>query len=163
MHPFDSLTLGKQPHFTSSHMPYIYPVQTPNMMVLAETGVMLRNCFCANPACSPSRAALLTERYPHANGMTGLSHRGFSLNEPSQHIAAFLRDTHGYTAYLIGTQHVIDGDRITEIGYEKRLNDSEVPDRPDDHYAPLARGAAEWLRSKPEGPFFLDVGIENAI
>lgn len=139
--------------------PLGYPVQTPNLMALAETGVLLRNCYCANPTCSPSRAALLTGRYPHANGMLGLAHRGFSLVEPSQHMAAFLRDNAGYTAYLFGTQHVIEGDRIDEIGYSEELPDVDVPDRPDDHYAPIARGAAEWLKTKPEGPFFLDVGF----
>jgi arylsulfatase A-like enzyme len=139
--------------------PFGYPVQTPHLMRLAETGVTLRNCYCANPTCSPSRAALLTGQYPHANGMTGLAHRGFALNQPSQHLAAFLRNTAGYNAYLFGTQHVIDGDRIDETGYEGKLVDTPVPERPNDSYAPVARGAADWLRSQPDGPFFLDVGL----
>ena len=56
--------------------PYGYGVTTPNLQHLAEEGVIFRQAFCANPTCSASRSALLTGRYPHSNGMTGLAHRG---------------------------------------------------------------------------------------
>jgi N-sulfoglucosamine sulfohydrolase len=40
-------------------------VKTPNIDRLAQKGVVFRNAFCAAPSCSPSRAAILTGRYPH--------------------------------------------------------------------------------------------------
>src|SRR5215471_17617747 len=58
--------------------PYGHAVATPHLQRLAEEGVLFRRNFCANPTCSPSRAALLTGCYPHENGMTGLAHRGWS-------------------------------------------------------------------------------------
>ncbi len=139
--------------------PYGYPVRTPNLMALAEGGVLMRQCFCANPTCSPSRAALLTGQYPHTNGMTGLMHRGFQLNEPRRHLAATLRDRAQYRTVLVGVQHVTRSTEIHTTGYERKLELDHDPDRPDDHYAPIARAAARWLRDRPRGPFFLDVGL----
>ena len=77
--------------------PYGYAVPTPNLQRLAEEGVLFRQAFCASPTCSPSRAALLTGMFPHVNGMLGLAHFGFTLNDYSQHIVHTLRRA-GYTA-----------------------------------------------------------------
>jgi N-sulfoglucosamine sulfohydrolase len=40
-------------------------VRTPNIDRLAKQGVVFKNAFCAAPSCTPSRAAILTGRYPH--------------------------------------------------------------------------------------------------
>ena len=40
-------------------------VQTPTFDFLAEKGALFTNAFTAAPSCSPSRAAILTSRYPH--------------------------------------------------------------------------------------------------
>jgi N-sulfoglucosamine sulfohydrolase len=40
-------------------------VRTPNIDRLAKSGVVFQNAFCAAPSCTPSRAAMLTGRYPH--------------------------------------------------------------------------------------------------
>lgn len=40
-------------------------VRTPTFDWLAENGLLFSNAYCAAPSCSPSRAALLTGRYPH--------------------------------------------------------------------------------------------------
>jgi arylsulfatase A len=44
-------------------------VQTPHLDKLASNGMLFTHCF-ANPACSPSRAELLTGTYPSFNGIT---------------------------------------------------------------------------------------------
>lgn len=46
------------------------PVKTPNMDRLAEQGVRCTDGYAAFPVCSPSRAALLTGRYPARFGPT---------------------------------------------------------------------------------------------
>ncbi len=46
-------------------------VQTPNFDGLAAGGMLFTNAYCASPSCSPSRASILTGRYPHQNGALG--------------------------------------------------------------------------------------------
>lgn len=138
--------------------PYGHAVATPNLQRLAEEGVMFRQNFTVNPTCSPSRAALLTGSYPHNNGMLGLAHRGFSLNDYGQHILHTLRKE-GYYSVLSGVQHIIGGvgsgdakaDQAKIIGYDK--------------FYPLVRnfpgeaqGAREFLENAPKQPFFMSVG-----
>lgn len=130
--------------------PYGYPVPTPHIQALAEQGVLFRQAFCANPTCSASRAALLTGMYPHNNGMTGLAHRGWSLNDYGQHIVHTLRQA-GYTTVLAGVQHVVDhrrGEPWQVIGYDRWLG----------HQDPHKQAVA-YLESGPEEPFFLSVGF----
>ena len=40
-------------------------VRTPTIDRLAREGMVFTNAFCAAPSCTPSRAAILTGRYPH--------------------------------------------------------------------------------------------------
>ncbi len=132
--------------------PYGHAVPTPNMQKLAEEGVLFRKAFCAGPTCSPSRAALLTGASPHSCGMTGLAHRGWSLNDYSRHIIHTLR-RHGYTSALAGVQHIAQ--RAETIGYDRIL---ELKDHRAETVAPAA---AEWLKSGPPEPFFLSVGFTH--
>ncbi|GFR28293.1 n-acetylgalactosamine-6-sulfatase [Trichonephila clavata] len=42
--------------------------ETPNLDRMASQGTLLTDFYTANPLCSPSRAALLTGRFPIRNG-----------------------------------------------------------------------------------------------
>ena len=130
--------------------PYGNPVPTPNIQWLADQGVMFRNAFCAAPSCSGSRAALLTGSYCHNNGMIGLAHRGFALNDRAQHIVATLRDA-GYHSELIGEQHVSAAP--DQLGYDVV---HEIPDTTVSEVAPAAIRA---LTGDLPRPFFLSVGF----
>jgi N-sulfoglucosamine sulfohydrolase len=130
--------------------PYGVAAPTPNLVRLAEGGTLFRNAFSAAPTCSPSRSALLTGMCPHSNGMLGLAHRGFSLNDYRQVIVHTLRAA-GYTSVLAGLQHIAKDPTV--IGYDRILPHQ---DQSAVHVAPAA---AEFLDSRPSGPFFLDVGF----
>ena len=97
--------------------PYGYSVPGDSFMKLAEHSLMFRHCFSAAPTCSPSRTALLTGAYPHENEMLGLAHRGFSLEDPSRHLASFL-SSNGWHSVLCGIQH--------EAGDPKSLGYDEI-------------------------------------
>jgi len=40
-------------------------VRTPTFDRIAAEGALFNNAYCASPSCSPSRASILTGRYPH--------------------------------------------------------------------------------------------------
>ena len=41
---------------------------TPSLDRLVAEGVTLTQCYAASPVCAPSRAGLMTARYPHRTG-----------------------------------------------------------------------------------------------
>jgi arylsulfatase A-like enzyme len=129
--------------------PYGHPVPTPNIQHLADQGVLFRHAFCATPTCSTSRACLLTGEYGHNNGMLGLAHRGWSLNDYHHHIVHTLRQA-GYYSVLIGEQHIAK--RPEAIGFDRveKIDTTHV-----ESVAPVARAVIGEL---PE-PFFLSVGF----
>jgi N-sulfoglucosamine sulfohydrolase len=130
--------------------PYGYQVPTPNIQMLAEQGVLFREAFCVAPTCSGSRASLLTGQYCHNNGMMGLAHRGWTLNDYGKHWVHTLREA-GYRSVLIGEQH-ISTDPNT-IGFDRVLE-------MDSHRAEaVAPTTIEALHEQPEGPWFLSVGF----
>src|SRR3954465_7583051 len=129
--------------------PYGYQVPTPNIQLLADQGVVFREAFCAAPTCSGSRASLLTGQYCHNNGMLGLAHRGWSLNDYGEHLIHAVRWA-GYHSVLIGEQHISEDPEV--IGYDEVI---EVSSHRAAEVAPIAN---ESLALAPE-PFFLSVGF----
>ncbi len=131
--------------------PYGFDVPTPNIQRLAEQGLLFRQAFCTNPTCSASRSSLLTGQWPHNNGMTGLAHRGWTLNDYGHHVIRTLH-AHGYHSALCGVQHVAnhrEGKPWDIIGYKEHLTGSD--DR--------AAMAVDWLKNAPSEPFFLSCGF----
>lgn len=130
--------------------PYGHAVETPNIHRLAEEGVLFHQAFCAAPTCSPSRAALLTGRWAHCNGMLGLNHRGFTLIEPKHHLCHTMQSA-GYSTTLVGVNHVAAN--VEEVGYQRVIPTETVSAKD------VGPAAANFLRGKPTAPFFLDVGF----
>ncbi len=130
--------------------PYGAEVPAPNLRKLAAEGVLFRQAFDAAPTCSPSRASLLTGHCPHNNGMLGLAHRGFSLNDYNQHILHTLRP-HGYRSTLVGIQHIAKDPRV--IGYD------EIVPTPGHKIDQIAAGGVNFLKNAPKEPFLLTVGF----
>ncbi|HCE46353.1 MAG TPA: arylsulfatase [Lentisphaeria bacterium] len=80
--------------------------QTPVLDSLADEGICLTQHYAASPVCNPSRASLLTGRYPHRTGsIDTFDHLGgerLSLRERT--IADILKNS-GYSTGLVGKFH----------------------------------------------------------
>lgn len=83
-------------------------ITTPNLDALAGNGVSFNEAYVAHPFCGPSRAALMTGRYPHKIGAqfnlpTKGSYVGVPITEP--YISEVLQQA-GYTTGAIGKWHL---------------------------------------------------------
>ena len=139
-------------HDTGRHIsPYgITTVHTPNMERVAKEGALFENYFCTAPQCSPSRAGMFTGRYPHANGVMGLTHARFAwdLSRSETHAAQHFKDL-GYNTASIGMTHEMR-DR------EGRGFDTYIPQT---LAASVAAEMEAWLVGRESRePFYLQIG-----
>lgn len=86
---------------------YGYDVETPNADRLAGEGIRMTDYFCTAPHCSPSRGSMWTGTYPHRNGLVGLAHLGWRLDDDQPTLVDFLNSA-GYRTHLFGLQHVYE-------------------------------------------------------
>ena len=77
-------------------------VQTDNIRRIANEGAVLDNCFCTNSISTPSRAAILTGRYSHANGVYTLDDT-LDISIPT--FAKVFKEA-GYSTGLVGKWHL---------------------------------------------------------
>ena len=120
-------------------------VQTPNIDRLATEGVNLTGAYVNNPVCMPSRATLLTGRYPRNHGVTS---NGFTLSPDEVSIAALLSAA-GYRTGNLGKLHFLphssrDYDRAhPAYGFDVHVNADEPGCYPDDYI--------RWIRQVAPG------------
>ena len=100
-------------------------IRTPNLDRLAVQGARLASHLVASPVCSPSRAGLLTGRYPQRTGVVGV-----------------LRDHHDHTGLALDERTIAD--ELSAAGYDTALMGKwhlGVPQA----YRPLRRGFAHYF------------------
>lgn len=136
--------------------PYGAPAPTPNIQRFAEDAVVFRKAFSASPACSPSRACLLTGQWPHSAGMLGLANFGFSMPSYDLHLAPQL-SRRGVRSVLAGIQHI--SPETSVVGYDEVRTPSNLSTL-DDSSRAIADVAVDFLASDLANErFFLDVGF----
>jgi arylsulfatase A-like enzyme len=135
--------------------------KTPNIDRIARDGMRFDLCLVTNSICTPSRAAILTGKYAHINGVPVFNR--FDGSQP--HLAKYLRAA-GYHTSMIGKWHL--GSDPTGFDYWKILPGQGVYFNPvflaqdgKHKYAGYCTDlitdfALEFLKNRPrDQPFFL--------
>lgn len=139
-------------HDLGTHLPvYGYDVSTPHADSLSAESVVFTRCFSTSPLCSPARGALWTGRYPHSNGLEGLTHRGWEYRQDERTLAMHLGAA-GYTTALVGLQH--------EARDSETLGFDELVPCGRNNARDVADAASAWLgRDREDAPFLLVCGM----
>lgn len=131
-------------------------LSSPNLDRLAGQGVRFDNHFATAPFCSPSRGSIITGKYPHSNGLMGLTNLGWDLPASNRTLGQILKSA-GYQTFLFGHQH--------EAKDPSRLGFDYVSDRTKslscNVVAPMV---TEFLRQRSthvSKPFYVQVGFSN--
>lgn len=95
-------------------------VKTPNLDRLAREGVRFTNAVCATPYCSPTRAALITGKWPHTTGIVNNCKAGAPAITSDEEIVEGMLFDRGYATEHIGKWHL--GDKSDLDCYRKSLS-----------------------------------------
>jgi arylsulfatase A-like enzyme len=126
-------------------------IKTPNIDKLAETGARLEQ-FYAQPMCTPSRAALMTGRYPHRYGLQTAvipSAGTYGLATDEWLLPQALKEA-GYKTAIVGKWHLGHADRKywpRQRGFDYQYGPllGEI-----DYFTHSAHGVMDWYRdNKP--------------
>ena len=92
-------------------------LETPGMDRIAATGTRFVEAYCTAPVCTPSRASMLTGRFPH---VTGVTDNGEALPDRyhRQSLGRLLTAA-GYDCGWAGKWHLPSGDLDEGHGFER--------------------------------------------
>jgi len=160
--------------------------ETPNIDELASEGICFTDAYASAPVCSPTRASILTGKYPATLRLTDFipgGARGKLLGAPfidhlplSEVSIAKLLKENGYSTWHIGKWHLGDapyypknhgfdvniggcGWGMPIYGYFSPWKIPNLNDLPKGHYLTdhLTNKAIELIQNKGDKPFFLDM------
>ncbi len=85
-------------------------LQTPHMDALVAAGMRFTNFYANSPVCSPTRAALLSGRYPEMVGVPGVirthADDSWGFLDPSVQLLPNVLKKHNYHTALVGKWHL---------------------------------------------------------
>ncbi len=150
--------------------------ETPNIDALAEQGMRFTNAYAACPVCSPSRASILTGRYPARLGLTdwidmsGKYHpctgrltdapyiKYLPLNEKT--VARSLREN-GYETWHVGKWHLGGPDYYPEHhGFDVNIGGCHWGHPHNGYFSPYG---IETLNDGPDGEYLTDRITDEAV
>ena len=142
--------------------------RTPAIDALAAAGMTFTQAYAAAPVCSPTRAALITGKFPARVGITnyiGGERRGSLL--PAEYLRGLPADettvaerlkAAGYTTGVFGKWHLGPPADVPSHGFEASgsidVNPAQGPDDDPHHARAIARQATAFIAANRGRPFF---------
>lgn len=150
--------------------------ESPNIDALMHSGMMFDNAYASCPVCSPSRASILTGKYPATVGVTdwidtsGECHpvKGYLIDAPyikhlpheEYNIAKCLKDN-GYRTYHIGKWHLGTKEYYPECqGFDVNIGGCHLGHPHHGYFSPYQ---IENLEDGPDGEYLTDRLTDEAI
>ena len=91
----------------SSLSSYNGPVKTPQIDRIGTEGILFTDATCVLPFCSPTRASLITGRYPHSTGITyNVNSESDEGIQPEDITTEKILNEAGYDTYHFGKWHL---------------------------------------------------------
>jgi arylsulfatase A-like enzyme len=123
-------------------------IRTPHLDRLAAEGVRLDQLY-GQPMCTPSRAALMTGRYPHRYGLQTLvipSAGTYGLDRGERTLAQALGEA-GYSTAMVGKWHLGHADRSYWPGARGFASQYGPLLGEIDYFTHEAHGVRDWFRN----------------
>ncbi|MHB1454751.1 MAG: sulfatase [Saccharofermentanales bacterium] len=145
--------------------------ETPNIDRLSEDGALFTNAYAACPVCSPSRASLLTGKYPARIGVTdwiGAHAKGKLIDAPyidhlpleEDNIAKVMK-RNGYKTYHVGKWHLGDAEYHPQHqGFDVNIAGCHIGMPWNGYFSPYK---IENLEDEPDGEYLTDRITDEAI
>lgn len=145
--------------------------ETPNIDKLASEGMVFTNAYAASPICSPSRAAIMTGKYPARLNLTdyipGNRHYGPHLDQkltshpfklyldPSEITIAEAFKSKGYTTFFAGKWHLgeKENDYPENHGFEVNVGGNHTGHPSGGYFSPYNNPQ---IPDGPEGEYLTD-------
>ncbi len=131
-------------------------IETPHLDALAASGVQFDVAYVAQASCSPSRSAMFTGLYPHANGQYGLTAGGYFALHPHLQDATIpnILKRAGYRTGIIGKLHVAPGNSF-KFDYHGGSHIDALDIKL------VAERASKFMAQSGDRPFFLMVNYTD--
>lgn len=119
-------------------------LKTPNIDLLMKNGIRFNQFYANCPVCSPTRASIMTGRYPDLVGVPGVirtqPHGNFGYLDPEAVMLPTMLKKAGYHTSIIGKWHLglESPNKPNERGYD--LFHGFLGDMMDDYYTHLREG-----------------------
>ncbi len=166
-HRWDAMGVVQKEQGKRARFPWF---KSPHLDRLATGGVRFRNAFVTLSLCAPSRAAFLTGRYNHANGLTNNS---TPFPEDAVTHATLLREA-GYKTAYVGKWHM-GNQRGPRPGFDYSASyvgqgrHQDCPFEIDGKATPTkgwvdevsAGYAIAWMKENRDKPFSMVVGLKS--
>lgn len=147
--------------------------ETPKIDALAASGVRFTDAYAASPVCSPTRAAIMTGRYPSRVDITdwipGLVAKQPKLSTPEDRNNLALEETtiaealkeNGYQTFYAGKWHLgNEGHFPEEQGFDINKGGHDKGSPPGGYYAPFKNPR---LEDKPDDHYLTDRLTDESI